>query len=93
MPLLFAEGSKSKVDRAIQKQKPRPLFVLRGVKHDKSVGAIVAGARILGRNFDRPTVKTIVTNVAQHDYRFSSLVLEIVNSLPFQMQRKDRGKT
>jgi hypothetical protein len=50
----------------------------------------------LGRGlegYDRPTVKTIVKNVARHNYRFSSLVLEIVNSLPFQMQKKDRGKT
>ncbi len=43
----------------------------------------------LGRGlerYDRPTVKAIVQEVAAGDYRFSSLVLAIVNSLPFQMQ-------
>ena len=50
----------------------------------------------LGRGlerYDRPTIRTITSHLAAHDYRFSSLVLEIVNSLPFQMQRGDRGKT
>ncbi len=43
----------------------------------------------LGRGlerYDRPTVKVIVQQVADSNYRFSSLVLAIVNSLPFQMQ-------
>jgi mono/diheme cytochrome c family protein len=43
----------------------------------------------LGRGlerYDRPTVRVIVQQVAASDYRFSSLVLAIVNSLPFQMQ-------
>ncbi len=43
----------------------------------------------LGRGlerYDRPTVKAIVQQVAASDYRVSSLVLAIVNSLPFQMQ-------
>jgi hypothetical protein len=41
----------------------------------------------LGRgieSYDRPTVQQIVNNVANDDFRFSRLVLEIVNSLPFQ---------
>ncbi len=44
----------------------------------------------LGRGlerYDKPTVKQIAKRVAANDYRFSSLVLEIVNSLPFQMRR------
>ena len=44
----------------------------------------------LGRGierYDKPTVKKIAANVATNNYRFSSLVLEIVNSLPFQMRR------
>jgi hypothetical protein len=44
----------------------------------------------LGRGlerYDKPTIKKIAANVAANDYRFSSLVLEIVNSLPFQMRR------
>ncbi len=47
----------------------------------------------LGRGIersDRPAVKTIVTNVAAHQYRFSNLVLEIVKSLPFQKRRGEK---
>ncbi len=43
----------------------------------------------LGRGierYDQPAIKEIVHNVASNEYRFSSLVLEIVNSLPFQMR-------
>jgi hypothetical protein len=43
----------------------------------------------LGRGmerYDRRTVREIASRVAEHDYRFSNLVLEIVNSLPFQMR-------
>ncbi|HYP07950.1 MAG TPA: DUF1592 domain-containing protein [Bryobacteraceae bacterium] len=41
----------------------------------------------LGRGlerFDRPVVKRIATSVAENNYRFSALILQIVNSLPFQ---------
>jgi cytochrome c553 len=44
----------------------------------------------LGRGlerYDKPTVKKIASRVAAENYRFSSLVLEIVKSLPFQMRR------
>jgi mono/diheme cytochrome c family protein len=44
----------------------------------------------LGRGlerYDKPTVKKIAERVAANEFRFSSLVLEIANSLPFQ-QRK-----
>jgi cytochrome c553 len=47
----------------------------------------------LGRGlerYDRRTVKEIAARVAANDYRFSSLVLEIVKSLPFQMVRQER---
>ena len=43
----------------------------------------------LGRGlerFDRPTVEAISRQVAASDYRFSALVMEVVNSKPFQMQ-------
>jgi Protein of unknown function (DUF1592)/Protein of unknown function (DUF1588)/Protein of unknown function (DUF1587)/Protein of unknown function (DUF1585)/Protein of unknown function (DUF1595)/Ca-dependent carbohydrate-binding module xylan-binding/Planctomycete cytochrome C len=49
----------------------------------------------LGRGlerFDRPAVNSIARRLASADYRFSRLVLEIVNSLPFQMRRGDGGK-
>ena len=50
----------------------------------------------LGRGlerYDKPTVKAIARRVAADDYRFSSLILEIVNSLPFQMRKGERGKS
>ena len=44
----------------------------------------------LGRGlerYDRPALRTIEAGAAAHDYKFSELVLETVNSLPFQMKR------
>ncbi len=43
----------------------------------------------LGRGlerYDRPVVAEIAAKLPAHDYKFSQLVLEIVNSLPFQMR-------
>jgi cytochrome c551/c552 len=37
---------------------------------------------------DMPTVRSIVREAAKKDYRFSALVLEIIKSAPFQMNRK-----
>jgi hypothetical protein len=48
----------------------------------------------LGRGlerYDKPAVAEIAARLASHDYRFSQLVLGIVNSLPFQM--KTAGET
>ena len=48
----------------------------------------------LGRGlerYDRRTVKAIARRVAEGDYRFSALVMEIAQSLPFQMRRGDGG--
>jgi hypothetical protein len=48
----------------------------------------------LGRGlepFDRRAVGDIVRKVEQNQYRFSTLVLEIVNSRPFQMQSGEPG--
>ena len=36
--------------------------------------------------YDMPTVRAIVDNAADEDYRFSAIVLEIVNSAPFRMK-------
>jgi hypothetical protein len=47
----------------------------------------------LGRGlerYDRPVVKQIAERTAARDYRFTALVLEIVNSLPFQNRRGER---
>jgi hypothetical protein len=44
----------------------------------------------LGRSlayYDAPTVRAIVRDAARSDYDFSSLVMGIVKSMPFQMRR------
>jgi mono/diheme cytochrome c family protein len=43
--------------------------------------------------YDRPTVNLISRGLAAADYRFSRLVLEIVDSMPFRMRRGDGGKS
>jgi mono/diheme cytochrome c family protein len=48
----------------------------------------------LGRELERPdkeTVKAIAQKVARQQYHFSSLILEIVRSAPFQMQKESRA--
>ena len=48
----------------------------------------------LGRRveyFDMPAVRAIVRGAAPHDYRFSSLIVGIVKSTPFQMKRYEEG--
>jgi hypothetical protein len=37
--------------------------------------------------YDAPTVRSIVREARNQDYRFSSLILDIVNSAPFRMRR------
>ncbi len=39
--------------------------------------------------YDAPAVRQIVRNAARHDFRWSSLVLGIVKSTPFQMRRRE----
>jgi len=68
---------------------------LQGIlRDDKDAFAGAVASKLLtyalGRGiepFDRPAVNQIVDHVKAADYRMSSLVLEVVNSLPFQMQR------
>jgi hypothetical protein len=38
--------------------------------------------------YDMPTVRAITRDAARNDYRFSAVVLGIVNSDPFQMKMK-----
>jgi hypothetical protein len=38
-------------------------------------------------SYDMPTVREIVRNAARSNYRFSSLVLGVINSAPFQMKK------
>ena len=47
----------------------------------------------LGRGvepFDMPAIRKIVRDAAAADYRWSSLILGIVKSVPFQMRRARR---
>jgi len=44
----------------------------------------------LGRGieyYDAPAIRRIVREARQNDYRFSSVILGVVNSTPFQMRR------
>jgi hypothetical protein len=43
------------------------------------------------RYYDMPVVRHVVRDAAKNDYRFSSLVLGIVKSDPFQMKMKAVG--
>ena len=46
----------------------------------------------LGRgveHYDRPAIRAIVREAATNDYRWSSLILGVARSLPFQMRRSD----
>ncbi|MEE8131150.1 MAG: DUF1585 domain-containing protein, partial [Vicinamibacterales bacterium] len=46
----------------------------------------------LGRGveyYDMPAVRQIMREAVPHDYRWSSLVLGIVKSMPFQMRRSE----
>ncbi|HJT78396.1 MAG TPA: DUF1588 domain-containing protein, partial [Gemmataceae bacterium] len=50
----------------------------------------------LGRGvepYDRPTVEAIVAALGRNDYRFSTLVTEIVKSEPFRLRRGKGGGT
>jgi hypothetical protein len=47
----------------------------------------------LGRGtepFDAPAIRRIVQDARGGDYKFSSLVVGIVNSVPFQMRRSQQ---
>ncbi|MGH8570503.1 MAG: DUF1585 domain-containing protein, partial [Gammaproteobacteria bacterium] len=37
--------------------------------------------------YDQPTIRKILREAAPNDYRWSSVILGIVNSAPFQMRR------
>jgi hypothetical protein len=38
---------------------------------------------------DKPWLRSVVRGAADDDYRFSSFVLRIVDSVPFRMRRKE----
>jgi hypothetical protein len=48
----------------------------------------------LGRGveeYDRPVLRQIMREAASEDYRWSSVILGIINSAPFQMRRVSDG--
>ncbi len=50
----------------------------------------------LGRgveSYDAPAVRKIVSTAGRNDYRFSSIILGVVNSAPFQMRRAEPAAT
>ena len=68
------------------------------LKQDRDVFARALTEKLLiyalGRGlerYDRPTVAEITAKLPSHEYRFSTLVLGIVSSLPFQMRSVDEN--
>jgi hypothetical protein len=64
------------------------------VRSEQFVGTMTEGllTYALGRGIgheDMPVVRSILKESTRHDYRFSSLVLGIVKSVPFQMRRSE----
>jgi hypothetical protein len=48
----------------------------------------------LGRGleyYDAPVIRKIVRDAAREDYRWSSLILATVKSMPFQMRRSQKS--
>ena len=68
-------------------------------KYMKSYGTHVVGGTSPGKKGSDVhgvpvynTVKEIARRLPENNYKFSGLILEIVNSLPFQMRRGDSAK-
>jgi Protein of unknown function (DUF1592)/Protein of unknown function (DUF1588)/Protein of unknown function (DUF1587)/Protein of unknown function (DUF1585)/Protein of unknown function (DUF1595)/Ca-dependent carbohydrate-binding module xylan-binding/Planctomycete cytochrome C len=66
--------------------------ILLGARKDEFVHCLVEKmlTYALGRGleyYDKCATEKIMRNLAQRDYRFSELILEIVRSVPFQMRR------
>jgi hypothetical protein len=56
--------------------------ILRGITEKMLVYALGRGLE----RYDRPVVRSIVNQLSESEDRFSELIVEIVNSLPFQMR-------
>jgi len=54
---------------------------------------LMYGVGRVAHHYDMPAVRAITREAARNDYRFSSLVLAIVKSDPFQMRVKAEAKT
>ncbi len=65
------------------------------VNRDEEFVAAVAGKLLtyaLGRGidyYDMPAIRRIIRQSARNDYRWSSIILEVVKSVPFQMRRSE----
>ena len=70
-----------RVDTQVEENSDRDAFV-RGLTEKLLTYALGRGLE----RYDRPTVTEITARLSARDYKFSQLVLEIVNSLPFQMR-------
>jgi hypothetical protein len=42
--------------------------------------------------YDNPVIRSMTREAAKDDYRFSSLILAVVNSTPFLMRGERRGE-
>ncbi|MBC7789512.1 MAG: DUF1588 domain-containing protein [Anaerolineae bacterium] len=74
---------------------------LKGIlKADKDALALAVTEKLmtygLGRGlerYDRRAVKEIARRAAANEYKFSSILFEIVRSMPFQMRKGDKSKS
>jgi hypothetical protein len=71
--------------------------ILAGPKQDAFIRTLTEKilTYALGRGveyYDRPAVEKITANLAAHDLKFSALIMGIVQSQPFQMQRAPETK-
>jgi len=81
----------------VQLNGPADLKALLRSRQDEFIGCLTEKLLTygLGRGLeraDKPVVRSISRNLARDDYRFSSLVMGIVESLPFQMRRAPAPK-
>jgi len=87
---LFPDGSKFEGTAGLKK-------IL--LAHPEEFVSTVVGKLLMygiGRNlqyYDEPAVRAIVRDAARSNYRFSSLVLGVVKSYPFQMREAQAGET
>ena len=70
------------------------------LKNDRDVFAKALTSKMLtyalGRGleaYDKKTVAEIVARLSADNYRYSTLILEIVKSAPFQMRREEKTIT
>ena len=80
----FPDGRNLKVRRAREDSERRPTGLREN--YQRQDAHLCAGSVDL-ESYDTPAVEKIAAQLAAHDYKFDSLVLGIVESLPFQERR------